>query len=83
MNGAVETVMLADPGADENLLPLHILEMIVKADSKVEVEPLKHPYKFSLAVEKCSSGKPVSVVCSREVTADMHLRIRHGSELIM
>ncbi len=77
LNGAVETVVLADPGVDENPLLPHVLRMIVKADPKVEVEPLKHPLKFRLAVEKRSSGKSVSFVCSRQVTADVHLRIRY------
>ncbi len=83
LNEAVETVVLADPGADENILPPYVLEMIFKADPNVKVEPLRHPLKFSLAVENFSSGKSVKVICSRQVTADMYLRIRQGSELIM
>eukprot|EP00171_Calliarthron_tuberculosum_P022868 IDg22868t1 len=83
LQGAVETNVLADPGADANMMPPTLLEMILKANPTLSIKKLSEPLKFSLAVNTSEKQSENRITCSREVTADVNLRIRHGTELVM
>lgn len=75
-NGAVETTVLADQGADASILPSHLLEKLRKADPQLKVIDLDRTVYYE-TVDKSAASLP----CSRKIKAGVLLRIRHGTNL--
>lgn len=75
-NGKVSCRLLADQGADVNLLPEELAERILKHGDYV-VRKLPQPRTY-----KTVSGT-VCARCENSITLDVHLKIRHGSNLIL
>lgn len=82
-NGAVESLVLADPGSDANMLPLHVLEELLKVDPSLHVTTLNKALSFTMACSKDPEGSEINLKCNRSVVADLCLRIRHGTKLMM
>lgn len=76
LQGNVTCEVLADQGADANLLPPAILNQLTKR-SKVVVEALSPPRSY-----RAISGG-ICVCCEKEVVLDVQLKIRHGSNLTL
>lgn len=75
--GAVESVVMADQGSDANVLPPTVLDALKKATPGLAVEELKPPHSFDFLDQ--SSG----IVCHKRVVADVQVRIRHGTKLVL
>ena len=76
--GAVEVTVLADQGSDGNLISPSVLKFITDADPNVLIKQLPAPVHFSNAHTAAQN-----IACSRDVTADVLLRIRHGNNLVL
>ena len=74
-HGAVDVVALADQGSDTNLISKSVFGLIREAEPNLEAEILEPPIQFS------SINQADAVVCRRRITADVELRIRHGTKL--
>lgn len=61
---------------DTNLTSAGLLKRIRKFKPELKVMELESPLKY-----RCVSGK-VYVTCTRNVNLDVHLKIRHGTNLI-
>jgi len=77
-NGALEVQVLTDQGSDGNIISPSILKALAESDPSLEVKPLRGPVEFSNAHSK---AKKIS--CRREIAADVMLRIRHGTNLML
>lgn len=75
-NGAVECEVLADQGSDTNLLSGKVWKLMKEAGYKSKVTHLVPPQVFN----SVTNGE---IVCHIKVEADVHLRIRHGSALVL
>lgn len=75
--GAVESIALTDQGSDVNLVSPSVMEKIKNADSELSIYTLNPPKIFSSIVQK------VKVTCYSYFVADIQLRIRHGTNLII
>lgn len=75
--GAVDSVVLADQGADGNILTPKVFEAIVKADPSTKVELLDSPHSFKFLDR--SSG----IVCKKVISAEVELRIHHDRKLFL
>lgn len=79
----VEVLVLVDNGADDNLMPPGIFERLLKDDPKLSVTALAEPIEYSMAVDAHGRDGIAKVVCDRTVRADVQLKIRHGSTLLL
>lgn len=77
-NGAVEVTVLADQGSDGNLISPSVLKVITESDPNVLIKQLPSPVHFSSAHTAAQK-----ITCSKEITADVLLRIRHGNNLLL
>lgn len=75
-HGAVESTVMADQGADTNLLPPKVFEALKEADPDLSVTKLETPDCYA-------SITGAALVCHKKVTADVQLRIRHGTRLLL
>lgn len=76
-HGAVESVVLADQGADTNLMPPSVYELIKKSGMAFQTTHLNPSHSFK-AFDQISK-----VTCNKKVITDVHLRIRHGTNLVL
>ena len=76
-HGAVEIEALADQGSDPNLISSSTFQQLCKADPNLQVEILDRPARFG------SINQRNAVLCDKLVTADVLLRIRHGTQLLL
>lgn len=76
LKGSVTCHVLADQGADANLLPPDVFEQL-RHSSEVTVNPLRPSRNY-----KTISGD-TCVHCESEIISDVQLKIRHGSNLIL
>lgn len=74
---------MTDPGADDNLMLPHVLELLLRSAPNLKIETIEPKLEFKLAVLDSANGQKAIVTCSRKVIADVNLRIRHGNELIL
>lgn len=77
-NGKVEVTVLADQGADVNLIPPHVFEHIKAAKPQTEAAVLGHTDYYG-NVDKSAAGLP----CSRSKTTNVTLQVRHAEPLIL
>ena len=75
-DGAVEHVVLADQGSDANIMPLSILDNLLISTPNLKVSQLQPPHVF----KSVTNG---NLVCNKSTIADVRLRIRHGSSLLL
>ena len=76
-NGAVEVEILADQGSDVNLISNSVFQDLIRAESNLKTESIAPPAKFG------SINQSDAVICSTRVVADVQLRIRHGTNLLL
>lgn len=79
----IEALVLADNGSDDNLLPPDMLKKLLQCKPDLKVTLLDNPIEYSMAVDAQTKSGVAKVVCDRTVKADVHLRIRHGSTLLL
>ena len=77
-DGAVDAVVLADQGSDINVIPPNVFELIASADSSLMPEDLSTVLRYSNAL---LDAEPLC--CSRKVSLDVMLRIRHGTKMLL
>lgn len=77
--GAVESVVMVDQGSDGNIMPPAVFELIQQADPNLDVVSLAPAHTYSFINKDEGSG----LTCRKKITADIHLRIRHGVKLIL
>lgn len=77
LNGAVECLVLTDQGSDTNLISSSVFEAMKKAGFKGKVTILVPPHKYQ------GVSKENVITCRRKITADLNLRIRHGTSLLI
>ena len=77
-SGKLNAVVLADQGADCNFLPPSVVDEISKALPELKRVPLQHTQMFGTAIK---DAEPLP--CSSKVVCDVHLRIRHGTRLLL
>lgn len=75
-SGAVESAVMADQGADTNVMSTTVFDMVIEEVPKTKVVDLEPPRRYS-----AWTGDPV--VCHKKITADVELRIRHGAKLVL
>lgn len=76
-NGGVEFKVSTDHSSDVNLVPLEIFDSIKSSNPELATREVAPPVKFnSVAVGGV-------VTCHRSLKADITLRIRHGTTLIL
>lgn len=83
MEGRVECMVLADIGADDNIIPTELLTELLKQESELKVENLSPPKVFKSAVKDTIDGGSAKINCSKKVQLDVKLNIRHGSYLLL
>lgn len=76
-DGAVEALVLADQGADINLISTELFDSIIGTGGNFRVTKLVPPQAYK------GVGSNASITCSKKIEADVHLRIRHGSSLLL
>ena len=76
--GAVEVIVLADQGADANIVSPSVLDDIRRADPTLCIKPLPEPLTYRNA-----SPTAPHITCSRQMQADIMIRIRHGTNLML
>lgn len=76
-NGAVESVVLADQGADANMIPPAVFQLIKASGAVIPITHLKPAHRFATVDEN------TKITCDKKISADVHLRIRHGTKLII
>ena len=75
---AVNVHVLTDSGSDANLISNLVLEKMLQADPSITVTELAKPMKFS------NAGTEAGLIhCDRQITADVMIRVRHGSRLLL
>ncbi|CDF33359.1 unnamed protein product [Chondrus crispus] len=77
IDSAVESVIMADQGSDGNIMPPAVFDMIAEAASNLHVASLVPPHTYSFV------DQDRGLTCRRSMTADVHLRIRHGVKLVL
>lgn len=77
-NGAVETVILADQGADGNVIAPSTLSAIQRSNPSIRINDLKRPYAFGNA-----SPTATPITCKKWIQADCMLRVRHSPGLML
>lgn len=75
-DGAVEATALADQGSDECILPPNILDKIRKVKPDLNVTTLDHTRYYGTV-----DASATSLPCSRTISLNIMLRIRHGTNL--
>ena len=83
LGGAIRFNILADIGADDNIMPLDLFSMLMEANRELNVVKLTSPIIFTLAVKQHASSKPVQIRCDKKLDLDVCLKIRHGTELLI
>eukprot|EP00737_Agarophyton_chilense_P000949 gb/GEZJ01001057.1/.p1 GENE.gb/GEZJ01001057.1/~~gb/GEZJ01001057.1/.p1 ORF type:complete len:583 (-),score=92.79 gb/GEZJ01001057.1/:1849-3597(-) len=86
--GAVETVVLGDQGADTNVIPMAVFQKIRKADPNCPIQALNPPHIYTgiaalASLKAAPQPKPNILLCKKQVELDVHLRIRHGTQLVL
>ncbi|PXF44743.1 hypothetical protein BWQ96_05502 [Gracilariopsis chorda] len=76
--GAVEGIVPADQGSDINVIPPSLLTLMLEADASLQVIELDETLEYSNA-----SLEAAPLRCSRKVTSNVMLRIRHGRKMMM
>ena len=76
-DGAFEATVLADQGADINLISKELFQSIIETGGNFKVSNLVPPQIFS------GVGSNATITCSKKIVADINLIIRHGSSLIL
>ncbi len=69
---------MADQGADANVMSSSIAEKLEKASPNFSVKPLERVHSFKNAL---TSVRPLN--CDRVAHADVLLRVRHGTKLVL
>ncbi|CAN8069121.1 unnamed protein product [Agarophyton chilense] len=80
---SLEVMVLADNGTDDNLMPPAVLKKLLLAKSNLKVTLLDMPLEYGMAVEAESAGPAAKVICDKIAHADVELRIRHGTNLLL
>lgn len=75
--GAVECLILTDQGADVNLMPKTLFEELNRAGGITKTTILVPPRTMT------GIGEPANITCKKRIVADVQLRIRHGSALLV
>lgn len=70
----------ADNGADGNILDKETLRRIIAAGVDASVEELSQPRVFDMAAAN-ADGASAKLVCTKSVSVDTELHIRHGTTL--
>lgn len=78
--GAVKTMVLADQGADLNLIPSRIFACLQKADPSLKTTTLNPPHIYNGITT--TEGQPAHIKCTQALKMDVQLRIRHGLKLL-
>ena len=73
----MEVEILADQGSDVNLISNSVFQDLIRAESNLKTESIDPPAKFR------SINQSDAVICSTRVVADVQLRIRHGTNLLL
>ena len=76
-NGAVDCLALADQGADVNIVGSSVLTALTNANANFCVRNLPEPKVYT------SVDENVRVTCRQHFMADIQLRIRHGTTLML
>lgn len=76
--GAVEATVLADKGADANMIPPHVLPSTLEAFPNCIITNLEAPRSFKLADKEAAP-----IVAKRSVKLDVNLSIRYGTNLVL
>ena len=76
--GRIETLVLADGGGDDNILPSSLLQQIAKINGAVRVEALPHTECFGQVFKDAPE-----LTSKRKMDLDVDLKIRHGSKLLL
>lgn len=77
-NGKIDAKILADQGADANIISREISNLMLEADSSLSVTSTEKTIYLSNAAV---SAQPIQ--CNEDIQADVCLRIRDGSHLIL
>ena len=80
---SIEALVLVDYCTDENLMPPAIFQLLEKSNSDFNIRYLDTPIEYSMATDAQGISGVVKVVCSKLVTTDVKLRIRHGTNLLL
>lgn len=78
-----KTIVQAENIADDNLFPPQVLEMILKVDNKINVQKLKNPVKYSMAVESITTDGFEVVIFDNVVITDAEIHIGNGINLLL
>ena len=76
-DGGVECVVLTDQGSDVNLVPPEIFMQVQQSHPDMQTRRVHPPAKFN------SAAVGGVITCDRAFRADIKLRIRHGTTLII
>ena len=76
--GALEVTVLTDQGSDANLISPSVMRAIAQSDKSIKLKRLARPVEFSNAHMNAEK-----ITCSREFIADVMLRIRRGTNLML
>lgn len=68
--------------ADANFIDASLLSRIENTGAKVITENLKPPRQFNLAAAAPDGSQP-KLVCSKAITVDVEVHIRHGTGLVL
>ena len=79
----VRDIVVADIGADINLMGEILLNKLQCAGAKVHVTDLPRPMRYRMAAGTTPKGENAEIVCERTVVADLKLHVRHGSTLVL
>lgn len=76
-NGSVEAVVLTDQGSDTNLISKTLLNKLQEAGARLSVSNLTSPHIYS------GVGGNGKVTCKQSLKADVLLKIRHATSLLL
>ena len=77
LNGAIECHALADQGADANIVGQSVLDALKAANVNFCIRDLQEPKVYT------SIDEDVRVTCRQHFMADIQLKIRHGTTLML
>lgn len=77
-HGAMEVLLLADCGGDDNIVPVSLFKDIAKADGNIRAVDLEVSERFG-PIDK--DGPKIE--CDSAVTTTVELRLKHGAKLVL
>lgn len=76
-NGKMATKVLTDEGSDANILPYSVHKDLKKVFPDLKVSTLERPVLYR------DVSEPACATCDKQVTLDIYLKVRHGSNLTL